>query len=529
MSQRLWWQDAVIYQIYPRSFQDGSGDGVGDLQGITRRLDYLAWLGVDAIWLSPIFCSPMVDFGYDVSDYLAIDPLFGTLDDFDHLLAEAHDRDLRVILDFVPNHTSDQHPWFLESRSSRDNPKRDWYIWADPRPDGSPPNNWRSVFGGSAWAWDAQTGQYYLHTFAVAQPDLNWHNPQVESAMLDVMRYWLDRGVDGFRVDVVHQLIKDSQLRDDPLNPDYDPEVANLYDALLPTYSGYQKEVHAIIKRMRKVIDHFGDRVLIGEIHYFAAPEDMRAFYGLNDEAHLPFNFWLILLDWEVAALRAFVQIYEQAVPRGATPNYVLGNHDVPRIATRIGREPLRLAAMLLLTLPGVPFIYYGEELGMEDVDLPPEYLRDVQGNEAPGRSRDPQRTPMQWDASPHAGFSQVAPWLPVAEDYAENNVAAAKAQPRSLLNFYRALLHYRRRSPALMAGRYELLLPQHATCWLYLREAAAQRVLVALNFSGEEALLDLPDLGRGRVALSTEMDRDEMLDFSPLKLRPYEGCIITL
>src|SRR4051794_8816651 len=307
----LWWQHGVIYQIYPRSFMDSNGDGVGDLPGILSRLDYLEWLGVDAVWLSPIYPSPMADFGYDVADYTGVEPLFGTLDDFDRLLADVHRRGMKLILDLVPNHTSDQHTWFLESRSSRDNPKRDWYIWHDPAPGGGPPNNWPAAFGGSAWQWDAATGQYYLHSFAVEQPDLNWRNPEVEAAVFDAIRFWLDRGVDGFRVDVIYYMIKDDLFRDDPPNPNYrpgeDPDRAQIR-----LYSYNRQEVHDIVRRMRQVFDEYENRVIIGEI-YLPYAQLMRYYGPTLNEVHLPFNFQLILLAWEAALIRDVVSEYEAA------------------------------------------------------------------------------------------------------------------------------------------------------------------------------------------------------------------------
>ena len=526
MQDRPWWHGAVFYQIYPRSFQDSNGDGVGDLRGIINRLDYLSWLGVEALWLSPIFPSPMVDFGYDVSDYTDIDPLFGTLNDFDQLLAAAHERGIRVILDFVPNHTSDQHPWFVESRASRDNPKRDWFVWHDAKPDGSPPNNWRSEFGGSAWEWDERTEQYYLHTFAVSQPELNWQNPDVVQVMFDVMRFWLDRGIDGFRVDVLHELIKDAELRDDPINPNFDPQKDNPYDELIHQFSGYRPEVHDIVRQMRQVIDEYDDRVLIGEIQYRARLADMRAFYGEGDQVHLPFNFWLTMYDWNMPTLRQFVGQYDASVPTFGFPNYVLGNHDVLRVASRIGEAQVRIAAMLLLTLRGTPFIYYGDELGMSDAQIRDEQVQDVRGMNVYGHSRDPARTPMQWDASQHAGFSTVAPWLPVADTL---NVATESEDERSLLNLYRVLITYRRQHPAVKWGTYRLLVPDHEFCWAFLRETDSERVLVALNFSAEAQVLSLPDLNAGEIALSTELNRAGNVDLQMLHLRPHEGCIIEL
>ncbi|MBW3572546.1 MAG: alpha-amylase, partial [Gemmatimonadetes bacterium] len=395
----LWWQRGVVYQVYPRSFQDTDGDGVGDLRGITRRLDYLRWLGVDALWISPIYPSPMADFGYDVSDYRDVHPMFGTLADFDQLVREAHARGLRVILDFVPNHTSQEHPWFRESRSSRENPRRDWYIWRDPAPGGGPPTNWLSNFGGPAWTLDERTGQYYYHAFLPQQPDLNWRNPAVVEAMLDVLRFWLERGVDGFRVDVIWHLIKDDRFRDNPVNPGWTPE-QRPYDAVLPVHTADQPEVHQLIARMRRLMDEYPERVLIGEI--YLPVERLVAYYGQDmSGAHLPFNFQLIRAPWHARHIARLIDEYEAALPPGGWPNWVLGNHDVHRIASRVGRAQARVAAVLLLTLRGTPTLYYGDEIGMMDVEVPPERVQDPYERNVPGQGfgRDPERTPMQSDA----------------------------------------------------------------------------------------------------------------------------------
>ncbi|MDQ2689137.1 MAG: alpha-amylase family glycosyl hydrolase, partial [Chloroflexota bacterium] len=392
-TDHLWWQRGVIYQVYPRSFQDTNGDGIGDLEGIRRRLDYLEWLGVDAVWISPFFPSPMVDFGYDVADYTDVDPRFGTLADFDRLVADARQRGLRIILDLVPNHTSDQHPWFEESRRSRDSARRDWYIWRDPAPDGGPPNNWLSEFGGSAWQWDEATGQYYYHAFAPEQPDLNWRNREVREAIYDAMRFWLDRGVAGFRVDVMWHMLKDAEFRDNPPNPDYDPVRSSPYDELIPAYSTDQPEVHAVVAEMRAVLEEYDERLMIGEIYL---PVDRLVdYYGRDgDGAHLPFNFHLILAPWDAREIELVIDRYEGALPDDAWPNWVLGNHDKPRVVSRLGDAQARVAAMLLLTLRGTPTIYYGEELGMNDVPIPADRAVDVREMNIPGRGlgRDPQR-----------------------------------------------------------------------------------------------------------------------------------------
>jgi alpha-glucosidase len=521
----LWWQWGIIYQIYPRSFMDSNGDGVGDLPGIASKLDYLQWLGVNAIWISPIFPSPMADFGYDVSDYCDIHPLFGTLADFDQLLEETHRRGLKLILDFVPNHTSDQHPWFLESRSSRENPKRHWYIWRDPAPDGGPPNNWLSTFGGPAWTLDEKTGQYYYHAFLKEQPDLNWRNPEVQQAMLDVLRFWLDRGVDGFRVDVMYHLIKDAQFRDNPPNPDW-REGQNPYRRLLPVYSIDQPEVHDIVAMMRRVFDEYDERVMIGEI--YLPIERLVRYYGENGSgAHLPFNFQLILQKWEARNIAAVIDAYEAALPEGAWPNWVTGNHDRTRVATRIGREQARVAAMLLLTLRGTPTIYQGEEIGMENVPVPPEMVQDPPGKTL-GYGRDPVRTPMQWDDSSNAGFTTGKPWLPIAEDYKQVNVAVQKKHLRSMLSLYRRLISVRQSEPALMVGSYRPI-PAEGDILAYTREAEGQRFLIVLNFGRQDQTFSSPRVTGGEIVVSTLMDREGEAVGPTVQLRPNEGILIRL
>ena len=525
----LWWQRGIIYQVYPRSFADADGDGVGDLRGITARLDHLRWLGVDALWLSPIFPSPMADFGYDVSDYAAVHPLFGTLDDFDALVREAHARGLKILLDWVPNHTSDQHPWFLASRSSRDNPKRDWYVWRDPAPDGGPPTNWLSMFGGSAWERDVTTGQYYLHLFLKEQPDLNWSNPAVQRAMLDTLRFWLDRGVDGFRIDVLWLLIKDDQFRDNPPNPDWKPG-DRAVARQIPLYTQDRPEVHEIVRMIRGVLDAYDERVMIGEIYL---PLDrLVAYYGVDGAgAHLPFNFHLITAPWDARGIASYVDAYEAALPAGGWPNWVLGNHDQSRVATRVGPAQARVAAMLLLTLRGTPTLYYGDEIGMRDVPIPPALVQDPVARAEPGWGRDPQRTPMQWDATPTAGFTTSTPWLPIAEDAPAVNVAAQRDDPSSMLTLHRDLIALRRREPALSIGSYA---PIAATGDLlaYVRRApdGGRRFLIALNLGPRPATLD-PDSepARGRIVRSTHNDRlGEEID-GTIPLRADEGVIVEL
>ena len=504
-----WWKSAVLYQIYPRSFQDSDGDGVGDLKGIVERLPYLSELGVDALWLSPIFVSPMADFGYDIADYTAIDPLFGTMADFDALVEAAHARGLKVLLDLVPNHTSERHPWFEQSRASRDNAKRDWYIWRDPAPDSGPPNNWLSEFGGSAWAFDAVTGQYYYHAFLAAQPDLNWRNPAVMAAMHEVMRFWLRRGVDGFRVDVIWHLIKDEAFRDNPPNPDYrdgDPP----YRRFLPIYSTDRPEVHDVIRGLRAVIDEFAARVLIGEI--YLPIEKLVAYYGRDlSGAHMPFNFSLLETPWQARAVGALIDRYEAALPPGAWPNWVLGNHDRPRVVSRVGAAQARVAAVLLLTLRGTPTLYYGDELGMSQVPIQPEQVQDPFEKNVPGFGfgRDGCRTPMQWDASLHAGFSRVAPWLPPGADAAVVNVVRERDDSDSLLSLYRRLIMLRRSRPALTQGGYRPLTAAGGAL-AYLRETDDDRVLVAVNMSPNSVAIAVPEAVLGqKVLISSTSGRE--------------------
>jgi len=499
-----WWQEGIVYQIYPRSFMDSGGDGVGDLRGIIQRLDYLYWLGIDAIWISPIYPSPMRDFGYDISRYKDIHPVFGTLADFDELVAEAHERDIRVILDYVPNHTSSDHPWFIDSKSSRDSAKRDWYLWHDPAPDGGPPNNWVSHFGGGAWEFDQPSGQYYFHAFLTEQPDLNWRNPAVQTAMFDVLRFWLNRGVDGFRIDVLYQIIKDDEYRDDPPNPHWVPEQGP-YNRLLHIYSMDRPEVHDIARKIRGVLEEFGDGVMIGEI--WLPLEQLVMYYGSDcDGTHLPLNFQLIELPWNAEAIRQAIRQYEDMLPRGGWPNWVLGNHDIRRVASRIGLAQARVAAMMLMMLRGTPTMYYGDEIGMTDVPIPPHRVSDPLERNVPGLGlgRDPQRSPMLWSAEPGAGFTTGDAWLPVSAEFTECNVEIQRDDPESLLMLYRSLIELRRSEPALSVGRY-IEFPAEGSVLAWLRGTEPDRFLIALNLGREPAVLALGDI-RGVIELCTDI-----------------------
>ena len=518
-----WWREAVIYQIYPRSFQDTNGDGVGDLAGVIRRLEYLAELGVDAIWLSPIYPSPMADYGYDVSDYRDVDPVFGDLKTLEALIAEAHRRGMKVILDYVPNHTSDRHPFFQESRSSRAAPKRDWYVWREPAAGGAPPNNWISQFGGPAWTRDATTGQYYYHAFLPEQPDLNWRRPDVRREMLDVLRFWLDLGIDGFRVDALSALYEDESLRDNPPNPAWTPAMQDS-KRQLPVHTADLPEVHEAVAAMRATLDAYPGRVLIGEL-YLPIP-DLVLYYGKDGKgAHLPFNFHLILAAWTAASIASLVEAYEAALPPGAWPNWVLGNHDQKRIAARLGPAQARVAAMLLLTLRGTPTLYSGDEIGIPAVPIPAEAVRDPVESREPGLGRDPARTPMAWDSSPHAGFSSAKPWLPLHADWATRNVGVMSADAHSILTLHRRLIALRRQRAALRLGGCGAVRAD-GDCLAFERTLGDQRLAVALNLGDRPLESGLVPAG-ARVLLSTFLDReDEVFD---RRLRPNEGVVLAV
>ena len=528
-----WWQEGVIYQIYPRSFADDDGDGVGDLRGIIAHLDHLNdgtpnSLGVDAIWLSPVYPSPGYDFGYDVADYCDIAPLFGTLADFNRLIAEAHRRGMRVLMDMVVNHTSHQHPWFVESRAARENPKRDWYIWRDARAGGGRPNKWESVFGGRAWQWDEATQQYYYHMFLKEQPDLNWRNPDVRRAVMQVFRFWLERGVDGFRLDVVNAYFKDADLRDNPSKlgiRGYDRQ-AHVYDMDRPELIGVYRELNTLLAE-------YGERMAVGEI--MEATHAKVARYSGPGRLPLAFNFEFTRQPWQARAFARAVARCEASLGEAGWPCYVLSNHDVPRHASRYGGrfavERAKVAAAMLLTLRGTPFLYYGEEIGMRDGRIPRAQIQDP-----PGKhywplygGRDPERTPMPWSAEEGAGFSRGRPWLPINRDYREVNVAAQRDDPHSVFSFYRQLIWLRKASVALRQGSYHPLIqaPRHAQA--YLRDAPGQRMLVALNFSAQPLVAPFNEpLPRAawRLRLSTHAAAHEPMQGGSIHLRPYEACI---
>lgn len=484
-----WWQHAVFYEIYPRSFADSNNDGIGDLNGIASKLDYLKDLGVDAIWISPCFPSPQVDFGYDVSDYENIDPMYGTLADFDHLEGEANQRRIHIILDFVLNHTSDQHPWFLDSRSSRTSAHRDWYIWRDGKAPGQPPNNWLSTFGGSAWQYDRKTGQYYYHFFYPQQPDLNWRNPAVKDAMFDVTRFWYKRGVSGFRLDAVDTLFEDPNLHDNPILPGKnaygDPIEENKYNDNLP-------EVHDVLRELRKVADGYS-AVLIGETWTDNITELNRYYGAHNDELQLPMDFLFTMVNKLSPA--DFRKRIAEVNSASGWPTFVISNHDIVRSYDRYGDgahndQIAKLMAGLYLTLRGTPIMYYGEEIGMKTTTpTRREDVKDPIGRRGwpKEKGRDGERTPMQWDDSVNAGFSQAKPWLPVPPTYRTHNVSDELKDPNSVLSFYKKVLAVRHANEALLDGDYVALNENDQNVLSYLRLYKNQAVLVALNMSGTE------------------------------------------
>lgn len=509
-----WWRRAVFYQVYPRSFADSDGDGVGDLNGIRAHLPDLAWLGVDALWLSPFYPSPMVDFGYDVSDYCDVDPLFGTLADFDALVEDAHRLGLRVIIDWVPNHSSDRHPWFLGARSSRRSPHRNWYVWRDPAPGGRPPNNWMSTFDMSepAWTWDAHTGQWYLHLFEPGQPDLNWDEPEVESSMHDILRFWLDRGVDGFRADVVHCIGKDPRLPDDP------PEIAGIPHSATNDVA----VTHERLRAIRKLVDGYpGERVVVGEVFLFS-PEAVASYYGEGDELHLAFNFKPLFTPWWQPSWLATIEETVTAMDgRSAWPTWVLSNHDNPRARTRYDRAAaahgeteevrgrrsearVRAATVLLLTLRGTPFLFQGDELGLEDAHVPAERAVDPGG-------RDGVRAPVPWTGPPDHGWPRAQgaePWLPFPPEADRRNVAAQREDPGSILHLHRRALALRRATPVLLDGDFRLLEAPTGVV-AFRRSLGEEARLVLVNLS--DAPVDVggivasPPAATATVALSSD------------------------
>jgi alpha-glucosidase len=510
----MWWRDGVLYQVYPRSFADSNSDGVGDLQGIVARLDHLAWLGVDGLWLNPTFPSPNADWGFDVSDYRGVHPELGTLEDLDELVARAGERDIRVLLDLVPNHTSDEHPWFRE--------RREFYVWREGR-DGGPPNNWKSVFGGPAWTRDAATGEWYLHNFDPKQPDLDWWNEEVRSEFDDILRFWLDRGIAGFRIDVAHGIVKDRELRDNPEATEDDAEHDRQIGQRL-VFSMNRPEVHDVLRRWRKLSDPY-DGVLVGET-YVHELETLASFYGDGvDELHLAFNFVFLLADFDVATLAPVVAETEALLPERAWPVWTLGNHDLTRFPTRwAGGDPglARCALMLLLTLRGTPVLYYGDELAMPEAEIAPERVVDPEARRDPESGRDGARTPMPWSDEPGAGFTapDVEPWLPFGQ-LAGVDVASQRADPGSALNLTRDLVALRRAEADLRTGAYAEVVTEDGV-WAYRR---GDGFLVALNL-GTDAV-SVP--ARGTIAIGTRRERDGEAIGRSLLLAPGEGAVVRL
>jgi alpha-glucosidase len=525
---RTWWKDGVLYQIYPRSYMDTNGDGVGDLRGVTERLDHLQWLGVDGIWLDPIMVSPNDDWGYDVANYVDVDPSLGTLADADTLIEEASKRGIRIILDLVPNHTSDRHPWFVDAKSSRDSRYRDWYVWADPKPDGSVPNNWRMAFDPRvpAWTFDEASGQYYLNQFLPSQPDLNWWNQEVRDAFDDILRFWFDRGVAGFRIDVCHSIIKDRELRDNPPATEDDHWYVQMM-GFKSVYNACRPEVHDVLRGWRKLAESYDPpRILIGETYVLNA-EDFASFYGNGDELNLAFNFMLMHSNFSAPELRAAVDHAEERLPPTAWPVWTGGNHDEHRFPTRwCENDPAkaRAAMIMLLGLRGTPFLYYGDEIGMIDTVVPPERVLDPVGKfHGPRFGRDDERTPMQWSAEPGAGFSTpgVEPWLPYG-DFAAYNVEHQKHDPDSMLSLTRDLIGLRDAMPELRRGGYTPLPTPNENVWAWRR---GERTIVACNLS--DAAVEIASVGPGTIRISSRREHDDTTVDGALHLEPWEAAIV--
>ena len=554
-----WVASAVLQQLYPRSIKDTNGDGVGDLNGIIEKLDYYQNLGITGLWLSPFYPSPMADFGYDIENYCDVDPLFGTLDDFRELIRQAHDREIHILIDLVPNHTSDEHPWFKESKASNDNPKRDWYVWKDPKPDGSPPNNWLSHFGGPAWTFDESTGQYYLHSFLSKQPDLNWDNPLVREQMQKIVEFWLELGVDGFRVDWVVAISKDPEFRDDPINPDFVPGIQSPHEAIIPTYSDNGPNLYEYLNEIAEVLARYKQKFMVTEVypHKIKKPGPYLSFYERIDPlVCAPLNFAMIFMPWKASAYRKFIDRYLSSMQPGYIPVFSTGNHDTvravtrlgkmiaekqglgpnpdPEIVSRLGQEAARTMAMMVLTLPGAPLLYCGDEIGLENVDIPPELVIDPFEKNVPGQGhgRDGQRTPIPWDSTPNAGFTQIGvePWLPIGSDYTRVNVAAQMDDPNSIYNLYKNLIAARMENAALTSGEYESH-DIHKGIFAYTRKGkkGEQNFGVLLNFSSHAIDLEVPDVLHGRINISTTA-REQVEEIGThFAIRPHEGILIEL
>lgn len=537
-----WCDVNAFYQIYPRSFMDSNGDGIGDLRGVIDKLDYIKSgdksLGIDAIWFSPFYPSPQADMGYDVADYCDIDPIYGSLDDFKELIKRAHQRDIKVMIDFVPNHTSEQHPWFVESQSSRDNSKSDFYTWRDARADGSPPNNWLSIFGGSAWQWHEGRQQYYLHTFLKEQPDLNWDNPAVRAEMQKVLRFWLDLGVDGFRADAVRWISKDPELRDDPIAKHYKgKKPPTQFDDLQHKYSRFWKNLFPYLRELTDVVASYPNRIMVFEDYpdeNYSTSEQYLGFYGVNPKVSMPFNFEGLHAKFNAESISTIVNEFQGMInPDIHTPVYCFSNHDQSRIVTRFGgEEQARLIALMQLTLPGLPVVYYGDEIGMSNTPIRFDQIQDnsvFSHNNDESIGRDPERTPMQWtpDENDNAGFSTAKPWLPVNTACKNVNVELEQQEPDSFLALYRRLLTLRSRYQILRTGEYEPLSGTDKDIFAYARwTPGKQRVLVAMNFSKETRRVKLPHVD-SILCTTHPVDYPDVDEDDFVTLRPYEGVLV--
>ena len=528
-----WFRNTALYQIYPRSFFDSDGDGIGDLRGITQRLRYLNGdddsLGIGAIWLSPFYPSPMADFGYDVTDHCNVDPLFGNLDDFNQLIAESHKRSIKVLIDLIPNHTSDEHAWFKESKRSKDDPRRGWYTWRDSAPDGGPPNNWVSVFGGPAWEFDKATGQYYLHSYLKKQPDLNWENAGVREAIRQVMRFWLDLGVDGFRVDAVSSVSKDPHLRDDPINKDFQPG-DNPYHQLLHINSKEGPKLFEYMDEKARVLHEYKDRFMIFEAS--PASKNRRSSYlklyeHVDASVAAPFNFEGIHSPWDAQIFKTFIDDFQSGMHPSYIPVYAMGNHDQPRLASRIGERQARASAVMQFCLPGMPVVYYGDEIGMENTVITSDEVKDPFELQVPGKGlgRDPERTPMQWSASENAGFSKGTPWLPINIDFIRKNVESERLDPHSFFNLYQQIIQMRKSSESLRHGAYESIQVSD-DIFCFKRSLLHEKMVSVINYSDKSIELTHEEL-RGTLLVSSYLDSDGRAVKGSLTLRPYEAVVL--
>lgn len=530
---KRWEKPNAVYQIYPRSFKDANGDGIGDLPGINGSLEYLKGsresLGVDAIWISPFYPSPMKDFGYDVKDFCGVDPMFGSLEDFDNLVKEAHERGISVMVDFVPNHTSSEHPWFVDAVSSIDSEKRDYYIFRDPK-DGKEPNNWQSVFGGPAWELDEASGQYYMHSFLKEQPDLNWENPLVQEEMQNALRFWFERGVDGIRVDAIRWMGKNTGLLDDPINDSFSPG-QDPYNAVEHRYSRYSPELDSYLKLITDVASEYPNRIIIFEDHLDTlSPQESQIarMYSINPEVAAPFNFQGMHIPFDSHSFSQMINNYQGNVPEGLRPFYCFSNHDESRLATRFGEKESRMLALLQLSLPGIPVLYYGQEIGMTDGHITPEDVQDPFEKRVPGKGlgRDPERTPMQWSSAHQAGFTDADEgWLPIAQTYKTVNVGAQQTDQASSLSLYRRLLALRTEYVTLRSGSYE---HGHTddSVYMFWRHGETERFLTILNFSNEFTHVSMPE--GGEIVASAQ--NHQLVGKSSqihMQIDPFDGLLI--